>query len=1519
MMRKRSQILVLLFVTLLLSLALSSLAFASDPPTVFQAESPEKADVAPDTGETEEIPGGAIIRSVPTAGSVSPFGGISTYEVEPNDTPATANPLSGSSALVSGYIWPVADLDYFSFSGNAGDRVYAATMTSFAAGATDTTLTLFDADGTTIIEVDVNDGSFAASSSSIAGATLPANGTYYLQVRATSAVSSMRPYHLYFQLRSGSPTAETEPNNLADGGEPLPPSGWVSGAIDPAGDNDRFNFSLNAGDTVFLSLDLDPERDGGTTWNGRLGLGAFGNPPLILVVNDANTTSPNSEAFFFTVKESGTYYAYVDPATAGTGDPNWTYNLSVSVFPHVPATASCTTYTSANVPVAIPAGPGLVTSTLTVPGNPLIADLDVTIVLTHTNMPDLDVVLMAPGGNQVVLFNDLGVNTQQQMNLTLDDEAAIPMGSYTVMSGMVYQPPATRRLDWFDGQNAGGVWTLMVYDDLALNDGVLQSWSITVCEPPPPPSCPVGYTPVTVFSSDFEADDGGFTSSGVQNEWQWGQPNFAPITTCNSGANCWVTDLTGTYNASSNQNLLSPPINLSGYLGPIILSWTQKHQIENANWDNAFVDVQQVGGANPTRLWEWLGPTMSNQVVGSPTVTIPQGAGWGEYWADISGYAGQSIEARFNLSSDSTVNFAGLAIDDVTITACQPPAGTPFISLDKTVGTDSSVCATGNAISIGPGEEVTYCYEVTNTGTLTLTLHSLEDDQLGSLLNNFPYSLSPGASAFITASAVLTQTTSNLATWTAFNAGPTDVVSDTASATVTVVPPSISLNKTVGLDPSVCATTDVITVQAGTEVVYCYEVTNTGLTTLGLHDLMDSELGSILDGFAFALAPGASVFLTQTAVINTNTTNSATWTAYNAGPTHLSTATDTASVIAIPAGAFCNTDSIAIPGTGTAAGPANPYPSSVLASGLFNSVTNVQVYLLDVNHTWPNDIDIMLVGPQGQNLVFMSDAGGSIDIVNVDLVFDDAAPGPLPQSTQIFTGIYQPTNYPPADPFPAPAPPPSAATQLAVFNGSDPNGTWDLFVYDDTGGDIGNINGGWCLFVESEQVQLPPNIDVDPLSLSAAQPANATTQQTLTISNTGEADLTWAIAEEPAAPAVQAISSFSEGFEDITILPGLGWFFQNNSSPLGTSDWFQGNTTVFSAHQGPANSYVGANFNNTANVGTISNWGLTPVLSLADGDTFSFWTRVPTGGGAFPDRLEVRLSTNGSSTNVGTLATDVGDFTNLLLSVNPDLTSTGYPEVWTQFTVTLSDIPSGATGRIAFRYFVTNGGPNGSNSNYIGIDTVEYVSNTPSVCDAPADVPWLSVSPANGTTAGGSATPVQVTFDSTGLEVGVYNANLCVTSNDPNAGPGNGTDLVIVPVELAVEESLVPSIAITKTVGTEAGVCAATDTITVMAGTNVYYCYTVTNTGNVTLNLHDLEDDELGDIFAGLSYALAPGSSVNTVEAGLAISATITADTTNTATWTAYNDGPVDVATATASATVTVIVYRLFLPVIMKP
>lgn len=132
----------------------------------------------------------------------------------------------------------------------------------------------------------------------------------------------------------------------------------------------------------------------------------------------------------------------------------------------------------------------------------------------------------------------------------------------------------------------------------------------------------------------------------------------------------------------------------------------------------------------------------------------------------------------------------------------------------------------------------------------------------------------------------------------------------------------------------------------------------------------------------------------------------------------------------------------------------------------------------------------------------------------------------------------------------------------------------------------------------------------------------------------------------------------------------------------------------------------------------ISNWLLTPEVTIQNGSVMKFWTRS-IDQDLYPDRLQVRMSTNGSSTNVGTSATDVGDFTNLLLEINPTETTGQYPEVWTQYTVTVTGVPTPTTGRFAFRYFVQDGGPTGSGSNYIGIDSFEYVE----LCGQPTPTP----------------------------------------------------------------------------------------------------------------------------------------------------------------------------------------------------
>ena len=191
-----------------------------------------------------------------------------------------------------------------------------------------------------------------------------------------------------------------------------------------------------------------------------------------------------------------------------------------------------------------------------------------------------------------------------------------------------------------------------------------------------------------------------------------------------------------------------------------------------------------------------------------------------------------------------------------------------------------------------------------------------------------------------------------------------------------------------------------------------------------------------------------------------------------------------------------------------------------------------------------------------------------------------------------------------------------------------------------------------------------------------------------------------------AASRANAAVLLVENFDDVSLLAGGGWAAVNNSDPIGTTGWFQGNTGVFASQAGAADAYIAANFENAALGGDISNWLLTPELALDNGTTINFYSRTEEGA-PFPDRLELRLSVNGASTNVGVTDASVGDFATLLLTLNPGLLVGGYPESWTLFSATLSGLGAPTSGRFGFRYFVTDTSINGD---YIGIDTLSVES-----------------------------------------------------------------------------------------------------------------------------------------------------------------------------------------------------------------
>lgn len=197
--------------------------------------------------------------------------------------------------------------------------------------------------------------------------------------------------------------------------------------------------------------------------------------------------------------------------------------------------------------------------------------------------------------------------------------------------------------------------------------------------------------------------------------------------------------------------------------------------------------------------------------------------------------------------------------------------------------------------------------------------------------------------------------------------------------------------------------------------------------------------------------------------------------------------------------------------------------------------------------------------------------------------------------------------------------------------------------------------------------------------------------------------------------AAAEAQQLTQDFELVTF-PPTGWIVRNQSTTIGTNTacWnrFTG-ATPWTPHGGTGQA--GANFNCTTGANTISGWLLSSQMTaLQNGNQVTFWTRKATPAPTdFPDRLELRLCLDttpdscGAAGSTGAGDAAVGNFTTLLLSVNPTLVAGGYPLTYTQFSATLSGLPAGLNaGRIAFRYFVTSGGPAGANSDIIAIDDV---------------------------------------------------------------------------------------------------------------------------------------------------------------------------------------------------------------------
>ncbi|HEY3863682.1 MAG TPA: protease pro-enzyme activation domain-containing protein [Verrucomicrobiae bacterium] len=667
--------------------------------------------------------------------------------------------------------------------------------------------------------------------------------------------------------------------------------------------------------------------------------------------------------------------------------------------------------------------------------------------LNHTFPNDIGLLLVSPAANTVLMDAAAALATLPASNVDLTFDSTAPTaltnegnlisGTFRpadynptdIFTNAVFPPGATNALTGpystnlasFNGLAANGAWALYAHDDSDGDFGAISNgWTITITT-----VVPVNQT------NSLQATMAVSTNKIVE-----GNLVTYLFSVTNNGSSAVSAYLTNTLPAglafvSASGNYTQP--------GP------------------ANVYLFNLGTLNPG-----AGVIITN---------IDMGSGSGSQTNFIS--AGLPV-STFTVGANSASS-----VVNVTVPVADLAAGISVNNNPAVAG--QSLIYTLSVTNLGPSNSIATSGSFSLNG---LTVGSVATTQGSFAVNNNTLACSFSGTLPVgeVASATLTATPLNAGVFT--NVWTVNNFSDTNSATsvlaVAIPAPIIAPLSDALLTPSAAGA-----ISPNVPVTVAFTVTNEGFaptvnlvaTLLSTNNVVPSGLVARAYG---AIAPGG----TATESFTFSITGTATATlALTDGANSLGVISF-APFLPPATTSFSAAGGIVIPSFGTA----NPYPAQIVVSGLTNSqggnllVSKVTVTLNNFAHSFPHDVNVLVANPAGLGLMLMGHAGGGFNATNVNLTFDDAATQIL-SASQLVSGTYLPTDYAPIDTLPNVAPA-STSSNLAIFDGTNPNGPWSLYVYDDTPGNGGMIAGGWSLAVSAVD-------SVNPAALLAASMVSA--------------------------------------------------------------------------------------------------------------------------------------------------------------------------------------------------------------------------------------------------------------------------------------------------------------------------------------------------------------------------------------------------------------------------------------------
>ena len=908
-----------------------------------------------------------------------------------------------------------------------------------------------------------------------------------------------------------------------------------------------------------------------------------------------------------------------------------------------------------------------------------------------------------------------------------------------------------------------------------------------------PGDCAVGTVPNILLSEGFESGAGGWTSSGTGNTWAISSANP------HSGANAFRALDPATV---SDQRLVSPAVALPAGQNPVVIKFWQTPNLENSGatacFDGGILEVSTDSGATWTQVPSGsllAGPYTGavSASFGNPLAGLQAWCGATSYFntiADVSAYAGQTAQFRMRLGSDSSVSDVGWDVDDVVVQSCQSTGGD-----DPNIDVSPLSMASTQATNTQTQQQLT----VANTGGGTLTWNIDEEDttapqHVAGPMAGMVAAHSGGATQ--QPNSAIAKVGAGAGAVTAYE-GPNVVLYDQTDNPGTAS--SVSQDFEASFDAYDNQAGDDFVIPASDGSWTIDEVYATGVYFNGTGP-----------------APAVNVFFYQDAA---GLPGAQVYSALGLVPTDVA-----------------GTYTIAL--TTPAVLPSGAYWVSVQAVMDFSvggewgwtgrTVTS------NNPATWRNPGDGF--------------GSGCINWTNLVTCIPSSSPDLLFRlSGTVSGGGGEPCELPSDIPW----------LSLDTTSGSNGGGTNTAVTatFDSTGYGAGTYTGNLCvnsndpdigpgngtdlvvvpvtLTVEAATV---PNIDVSPLSMAASQATNTTTSQPLTVANTGGGTLNWLIDEEnlpgpdlilPTQSSIYHSAAGPQTTQQVTIgdnalAPagtGVGQSVTPDrpATPDGLVTITHSTSQSIIALNSVSCNAGGLHTNNSyMRVFDLAAFGLPNGLDVTEVEFGIEQALGATGSQPVTVNLYVKTVpanplTFANLTPIGTASTNVTDQAATILAV-PVAGSAGagsilVVEVFTPEGQTAGNsffIGSNNLGQTAPSYLAAAdcGVPEPTDTAAIGFPGMHIVMNvtgdadvTPQACTALSDIPWLSLDTTAGANGGGTNTVVTATFDSTGLVDGVYTGNLCVTSNDPDAGPGNGTDLVIVPVTLTVQ----PPTAVTLT------------------------------------------------------------------------------------------------------------------------